>query len=187
MYKKHKNLVFTAGTFLLSYGLWAICILGQRLDWFPQGSAWFMPFYILGGNVPPIVAYFIRKRTEDGFTFKKFVKDAFALKQKPSHYALTLVMVALFYAVGAVMGGIQSETSPGLEERGVSGYIPLYLTLIGFPLFFFGGGSEELGWRGVLQPGLEKKLPFIPATVITAVVWTFWHLPLWWINGSGQG
>ena len=173
-------------TFLISYGLWAICIIGQRVGWFPPETNWFMPFYLVGGNAPPIAAYLILKRNDSEFTFKKFIKFTFDVKQKPLYYALTVLTIALFFIVPALTGGLESGTAPGLENQGISGHVPLYLTLLGIPVFFFAGGSEEIGWRGVLQPELEKKLSFVPATLITAVIWTLWHLPLWWIAGTGQ-
>ena len=180
-------LYFTLGTFLFSYTLWGIVILGQQLGWFPQGSNWVMPFYIIGGNAPPIFAYFALKRANSGYTLKEYFKNAFAVKQKPLYYAITIVMVAIYFGVPAMIGGLSTETSPGLESIGVSGRIPLYLAIIGaVPIFFFGGGSEELGWRGVLQPELEKKMHVVLATMITAVFWTLWHLPLWFIDGTGQ-
>ena len=187
MKKESSVLYFTLGTFLLSYTLWGITILGQQLGWFPQVSNWSMPFYIIGGNGPAIFAYFTLKRVNPSYTFKEYFKNAFALKQKPLHYALTAVMVAINFCVPAIMGGLSTETSPGLESMGFSGHIPLYLAIIGaVPIFFFGGGSEELGWRGVLQPKLEKKMHVVPATMITAVLWTLWHLPLWFMDGTGQ-
>ena len=48
------------------------------------------------------------------------------------------------------------------------------------------GGEEELGWRGIMQPILEKLLPFPVATVITGTVWGIWHIPLWFVEGSSQ-
>jgi len=33
---------------------------------------------------------------------------------------------------------------------------------------------------------LEKKMPFLPATVIVALIWAVWHLPLWFIVGTYQ-
>lgn len=48
------------------------------------------------------------------------------------------------------------------------------------------GGSEELGWRGVMQPILEKKMPSPLASLITGSVWAIWHLPLWLIEGNSH-
>ena len=52
-------------------------------------------------------------------------------------------------------------------------------------LFFFGPLPEELGWRGVLFDSLHKQ-SFLRAQVITAFVWFFWHLPLFFIVGTYQ-
>ena len=49
-----------------------------------------------------------------------------------------------------------------------------------------GGGNEELGWRGIMQPELEKSFPFPIATLITGCVWMAWHVPLWFVEGTSQ-
>lgn len=49
-----------------------------------------------------------------------------------------------------------------------------------------GGGLEEIGWRGFLQPSLDQKMTHILATGIVAVIWAVWHLPLWFMEGTGQ-
>jgi membrane protease YdiL (CAAX protease family) len=46
--------------------------------------------------------------------------------------------------------------------------------------------NEELGWRGVMQPVLQKKLPYPIATLIVGVVWSIWHIPLWFIEGNSH-
>ncbi|WP_425549061.1 hypothetical protein [Amphibacillus indicireducens] len=34
-----------------------------------------------------------------------------------------------------------------------------------------------MGWRGLIHPEQEKKLPPILSALIIGVVWSFWHLP----------
>lgn len=173
--------MFLCWTFLISYGLWAICIFGQRVMGL-SGIAWFMmPFYVIGGNAPPIAAYIVRKRADPALTFKQFLQSIFDVKQKPVYYGLAILTVALYFVVPAFTGALDPNP-PGLG----GGAMPLYLTILAIPVFFFGGGSEEIGWRGILQPELEKKMPVLPATLLTGVIWTFWHLPLWFIAGTGQ-
>lgn len=50
--------------------------------------------------------------------------------------------------------------------------VPLYLLpLLTLPIMkIFGGGQEEPGWRGYLQPQLE--------TLLVANLWPFGHWPL---------
>jgi len=69
------------------------------------------------------------------------------------------------------------ECMPGL----VMEFLVLYI-----PVMIFGGGLEEIGWRGFLQPALEEKLPFLVATAILGILWAVWHVPLWFIQNSNQ-
>jgi membrane protease YdiL (CAAX protease family) len=186
MKKNPSVLLYLLITFLISYGLWGLCIFGQRAGWFPTLSNWYIPVFLLGGNAPAIATFIILKRADPDFSFKKFLLFSFDVKQKLLYYALTAIAVALFFIVPYLVNGISSGTAPGIENQGFAGRIPLYITIPGIILIFFGGGSEEIGWRGVLQPELEKKMPLIPATLIVAVIWTVWHIPLWFINGTTQ-
>jgi membrane protease YdiL (CAAX protease family) len=49
-----------------------------------------------------------------------------------------------------------------------------------------GGGQEEIGWRGWLQPALRARTGRWAAPLIVGVIWFCWHLPLWWMPGSSQ-
>ena len=40
------------------------------------------------------------------------------------------------------------------------------------------GIAEETGWRGVLQPELDKRLPYPFSVLLTAAIWFVWHFPV---------
>lgn len=62
--------------------------------------------------------------------------------------------------------------------------MPIY-SLIGIlPVMLLTSGFEEVGWRMVLQPELEKRFNFNIATLMTSVIWWIWHLPLFLITGA---
>lgn len=63
---------------------------------------------------------------------------------------------------------------------------PWYLMFAAWPLMIIGGGVEEIGWRGFLQPALETKFPFPIATTRVAVIVYLWHLPLWFLPSSNH-
>ena len=56
----------------------------------------------------------------------------------------------------------------------------LAYTLIAGPL------SEEFGWRGYMQPRLRRYYGRIAATVVLGTAWGLWHVPLFFLNGTGQ-
>ncbi len=53
-------------------------------------------------------------------------------------------------------------------------------------LLFFGPIPEELGWRGIALPELQKKYNFNVAVLFLGFMWAVWHLPLFFIEGTYQ-
>lgn len=43
--------------------------------------------------------------------------------------------------------------------------------------------AEEIGWRGVAQPRLERRYGVVGAAGVTAMLWMLWHVPMF--VGSG--
>lgn len=184
--RKHFGTRYLLITFLISYISWGIILLAQSAGWFEYGSALSIILLVIGGNSPAIASYLVKKQSIPGYTAKQFFKEAFTFKQKPIHYVLLLASIAIFFAVPWLMGGIAKEAPPIFGGTEASAPTPLWLCIVAIPLMFFGGGSEELGWRHFLQPHLEKRMPFLLATISTGLIWTVWHLPLFFIVGTAQ-
>jgi len=80
----------------------------------------------------------------------------------------------------------------GMEVDYPSGWGLSALELI--PLFLLSfiltalaqGGMEEPGWRGMLQPTLQKRFSPLAAALIVSLFWSLWHLPLY-LNGFYAG
>jgi membrane protease YdiL (CAAX protease family) len=53
-------------------------------------------------------------------------------------------------------------------------------------LLFFGPIPEEMGWRGIALPELQKKFGFNIAVLILGFMWAIWHFPLFLIEGTYQ-
>ena len=132
-----------------------------------------MILFTLGGNAPPIVAYAVLKKVHIITGIKQFAKEAFGIKQKSQYYGVMIVFLIIYFGVPALMQGV----SKGSE---------LYVSFFSIPVIIFYGGLEELGWRYILQPSLEKQYPFGIATSLTACIWAVWHLPLFFIKNSKQ-
>ena len=56
-----------------------------------------------------------------------------------------------------------------------------------FLVFLIGGPlGEEFGWRGVVLPALEARMPSPLASLVLGGIWTSWHLPLFFVSTSAQ-
>lgn len=64
--------------------------------------------------------------------------------------------------------------------------LPIYMFIPLTIIMLIGGGTEEIGWRGLLQPLLEQKFSMFTSSVLVSIIWGVWHLPLWFIAGTSQ-
>ncbi len=63
---------------------------------------------------------------------------------------------------------------------GTSNGSPWYMLPAGFLIMIpFVGIAEEIGWRGYLQPAVERYLPYPFSVLVVGGIWYVWHLDLW--------
>lgn len=101
----------------------------------------------------------------------ELLRDFFALRQPIRNYAIMLVFLLLTFGHRI----ISSQWQEGRSYLSVPG---LFLVAILF------GGIEEIGWRYLFQPTLEKKLSFALASSVTFGLWGLWHILYFAADGS---
>lgn len=156
-------------TFAISWGIWLILWLFVKNNIFTFSSVAGTILFTIGGFAPTISAISL---LEDK-SFQSIMKFIFSNKKKSIIYLLLFCLLAVL--------------TLGLSSMELNSQISLYMIPVIFlQCIFISGGNEELGWRGMMQPILEKKMAFPLATLITGVIWAIWHLPLWFIEGTTQ-
>lgn len=93
----------------------------------------------------------------------------------PALFGLAALLDFTFGGTGAVWGEtlLNAATNPlGLV------FSAMFATLIPF--------IEELGWRGYVLDRLQAKRSAFTASFIIGVVWSLWHLPLFFVEGTYQ-
>lgn len=63
--------------------------------------------------------------------------------------------------------------------------VPVLLAKV-FTQFFAGPASEEAGWRGFALPRLQSRFSALNSSLILGVIWTCWHIPLFFLAGEAQ-
>ena len=96
--------------------------------------------HIVGALGPAIASGFYLKRNNIKFQHFFFSKKG----NSSIYFIIHLLAILILFSVSS------------LELNEVSIYLmPLFFIQL---IFFLGGGHEEVGWRGVLQPLLDKKI-----------------------------
>ena len=172
---------FLGFTFGISWICWWLlaCLVSRGI--LHRSDGIFMLPYMLGGFGPTIAAYLTLAVSGKDGGFRQFHQRLGRVRVKFYWYILTFVI-----ALGA---GFLSLGITALVNRTAAAEIKLEPWYRFFPLFvsmIFGGGLEELGWRGTMQPEIRKKIPLLPTGLIVGLVWTLWHLPLFFIEGVSQ-
>ncbi len=161
--------------FGIAYGCWG-AILALQAVGVAYGTPVTMILLVIGGNGPLIAGFLALRRRDPSFTLRRLVVTSFDVRARPLQVVLSLAIVAVYFGTAALAGGIASPA-------------PLTTVLIAvlmIPLMAFGGGLEEVGWRHYLQPAMQERLPFVPATAVVSLIWIAWHLPLFLIVGTSQ-
>lgn len=166
-------------TFFISWLSWGVLILLTALNVAKFTDPLGMLFFVIGGFGPTISAVMC---IDGKLSFKKVASFIFARKKRTFGYFLLFIVLEILVAV--------------LSAAGTNPEMPIYaLPFVFLVCAFVGGGNEELGWRGTMQPLLERifakkikhpVLSYAAATLLVGVVWALWHLPLWFVNGSTQ-
>lgn len=98
-----------------------------------------------------------------------------------SNYAIAVVLpmllVALAAAINLLLGAQRSFTS---QVSAWPDLLPRFVFV-----FLFVGLGEETGWRGFVLPELQKSYSPLVASLVIAVFWAAWHIPLIGVEFKG--
>ena len=89
---------------------------------------------------------------------------------------LILGIPAIMYT-GAAWAGTIQDPFP---------FEPWYQVFLALALALFLGPVEELGWRGLALPLLQRKYAPLNAGLIVGLIWAVWHIPAFLIGGTPQ-
>lgn len=138
----------------------------------------------LGSFAPSATALFLTWKHSGKAGLLQLLKRAIRWRVSPLWYVFAIFgpAVIMLLAMGGyiLLGGTEPDFVPfGARWLIVTINFVLVL-LIGGPL------GEEFGWRGLALPALEAKYGALWGSLLLGVIWTVWHLPLFFITASAQ-
>ena len=121
---------------------------------------------LLFSTPTPFVAVLILSLFIERTGLKNMMRNIFRTEKK-----LKTVLITGFFCLMAMVYALLCGTPNGQ---------PWYMFFAGLVIMLpFVGIAEETGWRGVLQPELDKRMPYPFSVLLTAAIWCVWHFPVW--------
>lgn len=99
------------------------------------------------------------------------------------YFLIALLLYPLVYWLGTLLSGVLGQVSYYTPDP-LTGWDAVATVSIIFLYQFFYGNvlGEEVGWRGFALPRLQARLSPLVASLIIALIWFLWHLPLMYGN-----
>ncbi len=130
----------------------------------------------------PAVAAFVSLRTIQGRgAVGRYIKSFFDLRFGLLNWLVIFLVLGLSTIVAWLLPEFLGQSRLPMLLPNI--YIfPIYWLI----MVFLGGGQEEIGWRGYIMPHLESRFGIFFGSVLLALIWACWHIPLWFIPGTSQ-
>lgn len=190
--KKKQILLFLIMTFAGTYLCWGTLLLSSKgvlsRDIYTN-NMYYTFFRVLGASMPSIMGIALTGYFGGVKKIKLLLKKITNWKFNIIFYLLSLVTLNaqrfLSYFICSIIGFnirvFTNHSFQGFKTDSILGIFVLFIAIV-----LFGGAlQEEFGWRGFLLPRLQKKFHPVFSAVTVGVVWSFWHLPMFFISGTG--
>jgi membrane protease YdiL (CAAX protease family) len=138
----------------------------------------------LGSFAPTITALLLTWRYAGGTELRRLLSRALIWRVSPVWYVVAIAGPALIMLLAMSIHVLLGGTAPDYVPFGARWLI----VAINFVLVLLIGGplGEEFGWRGFALQSLEARFSPLWASLILGIIWTVWHLPLFFISDSAQ-
>ena len=104
---------------------------------------------------------------------RSWISRIFEWRIRPAFFGIALLVPITITNLQPILEGLGGGTvayDPPAGIHMLALWIALNMVLL--------GGTEEIGWRGVLQPRLQEKTSVFITGLVIGVLWWAWHLPL---------
>lgn len=169
---------YTLLAYAFSWSYWGWMLATHRVA-APGSGASHLP-----GLLGPALAAFVTVALWDGRPgLARLARLCVSIPKAPGFATLAILAAPL---AALVVLGFTARPLPGLAAvtayPGIAAGTPPLVALLA--VLLVNGYGEEIGWRGELLPRLLRHMGRIPATLLMAVIWAGWHIPLFAVNAS---
>jgi deazaflavin-dependent oxidoreductase (nitroreductase family) len=178
--RRHPLACFLTLAYALSWAYWLPLAFTGRVVVAGSGS----PTQFPGLLGPAVAAFIVTALTQGRAGLRDLVRRMGRWRVGWRWYAAVAAPVSFFALAAAVAAAGGAGWPPARDLAAFSG-LPRIGLLGAFALaVLVNGYGEETGWRGLALPLLQRRHRPLVASLVLAVGWAGWHLPLFFILDS---
>jgi len=171
---------FFALDFALTWGPLWLAVIGVRAGWFELN----IPFILVASISATVAALVMIYSSGSRVLIRDYWDRVFNIRRIGGRGWLLILLLIPLVNLAAILislafGGSLDQLR--LEPAFLSQ--PLFFTAV---ILLFGPVPEELGWRGYGIDSLRSRMNLFKASLLLAVIWSVWHIPLVFLPGSYQ-
>ncbi len=175
--------IYFVATYVWTWAIWGLAIY-QGANMETGSGVIYLLLGVLGPMVTGILFTYLTRDKEGRSDYWKRIID---FKRIPFRwYLVILLFVPILNILAALLDVITGGSGGTLGEAAqnfVSSPLSIVWSILFASLIPF---IEELGWRGYVLDRLQDRSSALVSSLILGVVWSLWHLPMFFIEGSYQ-
>jgi len=172
----------------------AWCVLSSWLFWVPAAlvdravaPGLVTVLHYIGGAMPGVAAIVLVAFREGASARRSFLRRALDPRPLLGVWgAVALLMAPLFVILGGLFDGLLGGPGLQLEQGAPTGGSLSSMAVFALFALIFGPLPEELAWRGYALDRLATRGNLLISNMVIYVVWSLWHVPLFFIEGTFQ-
>lgn len=172
---------YTALAYLISWSCWIPLVVSHRVV---EVGGW--PTHLPGLLGPAIAALVVTALAMGRSGVRDLARRMF--RWRVGWWWLVAISPLVMLGIALLAEAAGGKPMPSLASFGEFNGFPAWgaLSLLGL-LVVVNGLGEETGWRGFLQPALQRCMRPRYAMLVVAVIWAGWHAPLFAIISTYRG
>ena len=177
--KQSELIIFFGATILITWLFWLPSVLAA-MD--VEVPFILVIISMMAGFTPSILGFFLHKK----YLGKKAFKEDMNQRLNFNFAKKWLLGIPLFFFGTALFSYmIMKSIVTDFEAMNAP---PWFMTpFVFFQILLVGGAlGEEFGWRGFAQPRMQALMHPLMATLTLGFLWSLWHLPLFFMDGTVQ-
>ncbi len=168
--------LFLVMTFLITWGVIGAYIIAHDMAVSTFGEiSGSHPLFFLATWSPAIAAFVVIYLHGGLPGIRAFLGRLLMWRGTWGWAAFILLVIPFVFVAGSLIKG--GPVLAPLPPEGAGAVLAVLFMML------FLGPIEEFGWRGVMQPLLQRHVPPVWAGIIIGATWGFWHLPAFFLAG----